>query len=129
VFQFFAITSSKENAMNYIDGYVIPVPTEKREAYIALAKLAAEIFKEVGALRVVENWAEDVPPGKLTSFPMAVKCEPNEIVVFSWVEWPTKQVRDEGQKKFMTDKRLEPFDMPFDGKRMIFGGFQTILEK
>jgi uncharacterized protein YbaA (DUF1428 family) len=129
VFQFFAITSSKENAMNYIDGYVIPVPTEKREAYIALAKLAAEIFKEVGALRVVENWAEDVPPGKLTSFPMAVKCEPNEVVVFSWVEWPSKEVRDEGQKKFMTDKRLEPFDMPFDGKRMIFGGFQTILEK
>lgn len=115
--------------MNYIDGYVIPVPKENRDAYIALAKLAAEIFKEVGALRVVENWAEDVPAGKLTSFPMAVKCEPNEVVVFSWVEWPSKQARDEGQKRFMADKRLEPFDMPFDGKRMIFGGFQTILEK
>jgi uncharacterized protein YbaA (DUF1428 family) len=114
--------------MNYVDGYVIAVPTAKREAYLAQANLAATIFKEVGALRVVECWGDDVPPGKLTSFPLAVKCEPDETVVFSWVEWPSKPVRDEGMKKFMADKRLEACEMPFDGKRMIFGGFQAIVD-
>jgi uncharacterized protein YbaA (DUF1428 family) len=115
--------------MNYIDGYVIPVPLAKKEAYITLAKLAADIFKEFGALRIVECWGDDVLPGKLTSFPMAVKCEPDEVVVFSWIEWPSKSARDEGMKKFMTDKRLESSEMVFDGKRMIFGGFQAIVEK
>jgi uncharacterized protein YbaA (DUF1428 family) len=85
-------------------------------------------FKEFGALRIVECWGDDVPPGKLTSFPMAVKCEPDETVVFSWIEWPSKQARDEGMKKFMTDSRLSKLEMPFDGKRMIFGGFVPIIE-
>jgi uncharacterized protein YbaA (DUF1428 family) len=114
--------------MNYVDGYVIAVPTAKREAYFAMAKMAAVIFKEFGALRVVECWGDDVPPGKLTSFPLAVKCEADETVVFSWVEWPNKAIRDEGMKKFMADSRLSPMDMPFDGKRMIFGGFQSVID-
>jgi uncharacterized protein YbaA (DUF1428 family) len=114
--------------MNYIDGYVLAVPTVKREEYLVQANLAALIFKEFGALRVVECWGDDVPEGKLTSFPMAVKREADEAVVISWVEWPSKQVRDEGTKKFYADKRLELSEMPFDGKRMIYGGFQSILD-
>ena len=115
--------------MNYIDGYVLAVPAAKREAYLKQAELGALIFRECGALRIVECWGDDVPKGKLTSFPMAVKCEPDEVVVFSWVEWPSKAVHDEGMKKFMADTRLESSEMPFDGKRMIFGGFQAILDE
>jgi uncharacterized protein YbaA (DUF1428 family) len=115
--------------MKYIDGYVLAVPTANRERYIALANTAAAVFKEVGALRVLESWGDDVPPGKLTSFPMAVKCEPNETVVFSWVEWPSKEARDAGMQKFMADPRMASCEMPFDGKRMIFGGFQAIVEQ
>lgn len=115
--------------MNYIDGYAVAVPTAKRDAYLAMAELGALIFKECGALRVVECWGDDVPPGKLTSFPMAVKCEADEVVVFSWVEWPSRAVRDVGMKKFMADERMKPLDMPFDGKRMIFGGFQAMVDK
>ena len=92
-----------------------------------MATTAAPIFKEFGALRVVECWGDDVPEGKLTSFPMAVKCEPDETVVFSWVEWPSKQIRDEGMQKTMADPRMASCEMPFDGKRMIFGGFQAIV--
>jgi uncharacterized protein YbaA (DUF1428 family) len=114
--------------MNYIDGYVLAVPTANRDAYIALASMCAGIFKEYGALRVVECWGDDVPPGKLTSFSMAVKCEAEETVVFSWVEWPSKQMRDEGTQKFMADPRLSGCDAVFDAKRMIFGGFQAIVE-
>jgi uncharacterized protein YbaA (DUF1428 family) len=114
--------------MNYVDGYIIPVPLAKREAYITQAKFAASIFKEFGALRIVECWGDDVPPGKLTSFPLAVQCEPGEVVVFSWIEWPSKLVRDEGMKKFMADTRLASMEMPFDGKRLILGGFQAIVE-
>ncbi len=114
--------------MNYVDGYVIAVPVVKREAYLKQAQLGAMIFKECGALRIVECWGDDVPQGKLTSFPMAVKCETDEVVVFSWVEWPSKAVRDEGMKKFMADQRLDSMDMPFDGKRMIFGGFQALVD-
>ncbi len=114
--------------MNYVDGYVMPVLLAKREAYVAMAHLSAPIFKEFGALRVVECWGDDVPPGKLTSFPLAVQCDPDEVVVFSWIEWPSKAVRDVGMKKFMADKRLAGLDMPFDGKRMIFGGFQAIMD-
>ncbi len=114
--------------MNYVDGFIIAVPTINREAYLQLAQLTAVMFKEFGAMRVVECWGDDVPPGKLTSFPMAVKCEAEETVVFSWIEWPSKAVRDEGMKKFMADPRMEGTTMPFDGKRMIFGGFQSILD-
>ena len=114
--------------MAYIDGFVIPVPTANRDAYFKMARLAVDIFKDAGAVKVVECWGDDVPEGKVTSFPMAVKCKPDETVVFSWIVWPSRQARDEGNKKVMADPRMKPDDMPFDGKRMIFGGFETVVE-
>ena len=92
---------------------------------------AAAVFKENGALQVVECWGYDVPNGEVTSFPMAVKCKDDETVVFSWIVWPSRELRDEGMKKVMADPRLQPDKnpMPFDGKRMIFGGFEVLVEK
>ena len=115
--------------MNYVDGFVIAVPNDNREAYRAHAERAAKVFKEFGALSVVECWGDDVPEGKLTSFSLAVKREANETVVFSWVTWPSRAVRDDGWKKVMADPRLQADSnpMPFDGKRMIYGGFETIV--
>ena len=116
--------------MDYVDGFVAAVPTANREKYRQHAADASVVFKEFGALQVVECWGDDVPVGKLTSFPMAVQCKPDETVIFSWVVWPSKQVRDEAMGKVMADPRLQPDvnPMPFDGKRMIFGGFQKIVE-
>lgn len=114
--------------MHYIDGYVVPVPTAKRDAYRKVAEQAATVFKEYGALGVVECWGDDVPEGKLTSFPMAVQRKEDETVVFSWITWPSHDVRDEGMKKAMEDPRLKHTDMPFDGKRMIYGGFEVIVD-
>ncbi len=114
--------------MNYVDGFVAAVPTAKREAYLKHAELAAAVFKEHGALRAVECWGDDVPEGKLTSFPMAVQCKVDETVVFSWITWPSRSVRDEGMKKVMDDARMKDMTMPFDGKRMIYGGFEMILD-
>ena len=115
--------------MNYVDGFVLAVPTANRETYQRIAETAAAVFKENGALSVVECWGDDVPEGKLTSFPMAVKRKDDETVVFSWITWPSKAVRDEGMKKVMDDPRMQAGmnPMPFDGKRMIFGGFQMIV--
>ena len=115
--------------MNYIDGFVAAVPTASRDAYRKHAEAAALVFKEHGALSVAECWGDDVPDGKLTSFPMAVKRKDDETVVFSWITWPSRQVRDEGMKKVMADPRLQPENnpMPFDGKRMIYGGFEMIV--
>jgi uncharacterized protein YbaA (DUF1428 family) len=115
--------------MPYVDGFVIPVPKANREAYRKFAEEAAAVFKEYGALKVVECWGDDVPEGKITSFPMAVKSEKDETVVFSWIIWPSRTVRDEGSKKVMADPRMPPGKtMPFDGKRLIYGGFEMILE-
>lgn len=116
--------------MTYVDGYVLAVPTANKDAYIKLAELAAQVFKDHGALSVVENWGDDVPDGVTTSFPMAVKLEDGETVVFSWITWPSRQVRDSGIKAVMEDPRMKFEDggPPFDGKRMIFGGFVTIVE-
>ncbi len=116
--------------MTYVDGFVAAVPTENKEKFLVHAALSAPIFKEYGALKVVECWGEDVPDGKLTSFPMAVKKEEHETVVFSWIVWPSRDVRDEAWKKIMADPRMASGanPMPFDGKRSIFGGFQTILD-
>jgi uncharacterized protein YbaA (DUF1428 family) len=117
--------------MNYLDGLVAAVPLAKKEAYLKHANVAAVVFKEFGALSVVESWGDDVPEGKLTSFPMAVKREEGEAVVFSWIQWPSKAVRDGAWEKVMADPRMsdENNPMPFDGKRMIYGGFQIIMEK
>ena len=114
--------------MNYIDGYVVPVPTSKKQAYREMATKAAAIFKECGALRVVECWGDDVPDGKVTDFKRAVKATPDEAIVFSWIVWPSKQVRDAGTEKFRNDPRMKTPDMPFDGQRMIFGGFEVLVE-
>ena len=116
--------------MSYIDGFVAAVPTANRDAYKKHAEQAAVIFKEYGALKVVECWGDDVPEGKLTSFPIAVRKKDDESVVFSWIVWPSRQVRDEGMKKVMADPRSEPTanPMPFDGKRLIYGGFQILVE-
>ena len=116
--------------MSYIDGFVAAVPTANRDVYRKHAETAAAVFKEHGAQRVVECWGDDVPQGKLTSFPMAVKCKNDETVVFSWITWPSRRVRDEGMKKVMADPRVQPDKnpMPFDGKRLIYGGFQVLVE-
>ena len=117
--------------MRYIDGFVQAVPKKNRDAYKKHAESAAVLFKEHGALQLVECWGDDVPQGKLTSFPMAVKCQDHETVVFSWVTWPSRKVRDEGMKKVMVDPRLQPDKnpMPFDGKRLIYGGFEMLVDE
>ena len=115
--------------MSYVDGFVIPVPAGKKEAYRELAALAAPVFKEHGALRVVECWQDDVPDGKVTDFKRAVQAEEGESIVFSWIVWPSREVRDEGNRKVMADPRLEmQGDMPFNTQRMIYGGFTTLLD-
>ena len=116
--------------MNYVDGFVVAVKTADREKYQRYAQAAAPVFKQHGALQIVECWGNDVPEGKVTSFPMAVQRKDDETVVFSWVTWPSKAVRDEGMKKVMEDPRFNPETnpMPFDGKRMIYGGFEVIVD-
>jgi len=113
----------------YLDGYLLPVSAPNRKAYRDMAQKCATIFLEYGALRVVEAWGDDVPAGKVTDFRRAVLAEDGEHVVYSWIEWPSKQVRDEAWPKLMKDERMMPDgDMPFDGKRMVYGGFETILD-
>ncbi|APX93461.1 RNA signal recognition particle [Halomonas sp. 1513] len=117
--------------MTYVDGFVAAVPTANREKYIQHARDAAVVFKEHGALQMVECWGDDVPDGKLTSFPMAVKCQADETVIFSWILWPSREVRDRGMAKVMEDPRLQPHvnPMPFDGKRLIYGGFEVVVDE
>jgi uncharacterized protein YbaA (DUF1428 family) len=113
----------------YADGFVAPVPVENQAAYRAMASAMADLFIEQGAYRVVEAWGDDVPDGKVTDFRRALAAEKNEAIVFSWIEWPSKDVRDEAWKKVMADPRLpDPKGMPFDGKRLIHGGFATIFD-
>lgn len=116
--------------MSYIDGVVAAVPRANRDRFIEHARWVGAIFKEYGALKITDCWGDDVPEGKLTSFPMAVKCEPDETVVFSWILWPSREVRDQSWEKIMADPRMQPGanPMPFDGKRMIFGGFEVVLD-
>ena len=114
--------------MSYIDGFVAAVPTDNKEKYIEHARLSAVVFKENGALEIIEAWGNDVPQGEVTSFPLAVKCEANETVVFSTVIWPSKEVRDAGWEAIMQDPRMSEGSnpMPFDGERLIYGGFEVI---
>lgn len=116
--------------MTYIDGFVAAVSNDRKKDYLAHAKTMAAYFKTRGALQIVENWGDDVPPGELTSFDLAVKREEHETVVFSWVVWPSKAVRDEGWAAMMADPTMkeEGANMPLDGKRLIYGGFETILD-
>ncbi|WP_420993692.1 DUF1428 domain-containing protein [Cupriavidus sp. 30B13] len=115
--------------MAYIDGFVVPVPTANREIYKKMAETAAVVFKDNGALALVECWGDDVPEGKVTSFSMAVRRKEDETVVFSWITWPDRQTRDAGMKAAMEDPRLKNHgEMPFDGQRMIFGGFEVLVD-
>jgi uncharacterized protein YbaA (DUF1428 family) len=116
--------------MSYVDGFVLAVPAGNKEAFRRHAAEAAPLFKEFGALRVVECWGDDVPEGKLTDFRGAVKAEDGEVVVFSWIEYPSREVRDAVMAKVMADPRMQGMEqtMPFDGKRMIFGGFMPIVD-
>jgi uncharacterized protein YbaA (DUF1428 family) len=115
--------------MPYIDGFVIAVPKGNKQKFIDHAKKGDSIFIEHGATRVLECWGDDVPTGQHTDFRRAVAAKDDEDIVFSWVEWPDKKTRDTAMPKVMEDPRMKPEanPMPFDGKRMIFGGFQPVV--
>ncbi|MEP9349699.1 DUF1428 domain-containing protein [Xanthobacter sp. KR7-225] len=116
--------------MSYVDGFVVPVPKEKLTVYLGFARMAGEIWKEYGALAFVECVAEDVPYGELTSFPRAVKAKEDETVVLSWIVYADRASRDAVMAKVMADERIKASmaDMPVDGRRMIFGGFEAKVE-
>jgi uncharacterized protein YbaA (DUF1428 family) len=120
--------------MSYIDGFVLAVPTAHRQKFIEHARLGDSVFMELGATRVLECWGDDVKDGKLTDFRRAVQAKADETVVFSWIEWPDKATRDQAMSKMdelmKTDDRMNPQKnpMPFDGKRLIYGGFAPIVE-
>ena len=117
--------------MAYVDGFVLAVPRDKLDAYKDMARLGAEVWMELGALSYVECIGDDVPYGELTSFPRAVQAKEDEVVVFSWITYENRARRDEIMAKVMADPRLKGSmeNMPFDGKRMIFGGFEAFIEK
>jgi uncharacterized protein YbaA (DUF1428 family) len=115
--------------MTYVDGFVLAVPQDRLDEYRALATLAGEVWMEHGALSYVECVADDVPYGELTSFPRAVQAKDGEVVIFSWITYPSREARDAINAKVMADERLkhDHENTPFDGKRMIYGGFKTFL--
>ena len=121
--------SGKAAKPGYVDGSLIAVPKANKADYLEMADKHAAILKEYGATRVVDSWGDDVPDGKITDYKGAVKAMPDEVVVFSWVEWPSKEARDAGWAKAMDDPRMQQMKLPFDGKRMIFGGFAPILDQ
>ena len=126
---FDAIVEEGSQRGDYTDGFVVPVPEGKTEAYRELASKMAKVFRQHGANRVVEALSDDVPKGEVTDFYRAVKAEDGEKVVFSFIEWPDKSTRDEGWKKIMEDESLKPDgDMPFNGQRMFWGGFEPIFD-
>jgi uncharacterized protein YbaA (DUF1428 family) len=116
--------------MSYVDGFVLAVPTANKEKFIAHARTGDAVFIELGALRVVECWGDDVPHGTQTDFFRSVQAKDDETVVFSWIEWPDKATRDVAMKKMMEDPRMDPANnpMPFDGKRLIYGGFAPLVD-
>jgi uncharacterized protein YbaA (DUF1428 family) len=126
---FEAIVEVGEGGGSYVNGFIMPVPRDNKDAYREMTERHAAIFREYGALRLVQAWGDDVPEGKVTDFYRAVKAEPNEAVVFAFIEWPSKQANDEAWEKMMKDERMQPSsDAPFDGKRMFWGGFEVILD-
>jgi uncharacterized protein YbaA (DUF1428 family) len=118
--------------MAYVDGFVIPVPKDKLEAYLDMSRQCAAIWRELGATEFRECVADDVKPGKLTSFPQSVNLKEGELVIFSWIIYPSRARRDEVNDKVMQDPRMaefmKPENMPFDGKRMIYGGFEMVVD-
>jgi uncharacterized protein YbaA (DUF1428 family) len=126
---FEAIVEEGDGGGDYVDGFVVPVPQGKRDAYRELAAKMAKVFRQHGAARVIEAFGDDVPKGEVTDFYRAVKAEDGERVVFSFIEWPDKATRDEAWGKIMSDESLKPEgEMPFDGKRMFWGGFDKIVD-
>jgi uncharacterized protein YbaA (DUF1428 family) len=125
------VNPTRREAMSYVEGFVVPVPAANKETFRKHAADAAPMFKEFGATRMVEAWGDNVPDGKLTDFKGAVKAKPDEVVVFSWFEYPDKAARDAANEKMMSDPRMKQMgaNMPFDGQRMIFGGFAPIVEE
>lgn len=117
--------------MSYVDGFVVPVKKARLDYYKEVAATAAEVWREHGATAYVEAVGDDVPMGDLTSFPRAVQLEEDEVVIFSWIVYPDRATRDACNEKVMADPRMKPAmeDMPFEGKRMIWGGFQPFLER
>ena len=118
--------------MPYVDGFVIPVPKKRLADYKKLARLAARVWMDHGALSYVETVADDVPHGKRTSFPRSVKLKPDEVVIFAWITYASRAQRDKIAKTAMSDKRfakMDPKNIPFDGKRMIFGGFKSFVSR
>jgi uncharacterized protein YbaA (DUF1428 family) len=114
--------------MSYIEGYVLAVPRANKDVYRDHATKAFPYFNKLGATHMVENWGDDVPDGKVTSFPLAVKKKDDEVVVFSWLIWPDKKAADDAWAKMMEDPAMKDMQMPFDGQRMMWGGFSPIFE-
>jgi uncharacterized protein YbaA (DUF1428 family) len=126
---FDAIVEEGTGHGGYVDGFVVPVPEGKRDAYRQLASKMAKVFRQHGATRVIEAIANDVPHGKVTDFYRAVKAEDGETVVFSFIEWPDQATRDDAWKKIMADESLKPEgEMPFSGQRMFWGGFEKVVD-
>ena len=122
------VNETAPGATGYLDGFVAPVTPANKASYVAMAEKAAGKFLELGALRSSENWGEDVPDGKVTDFKRSLLAEGDENVVFSRVEWPDKATRDAGWGKLMDDPSMQPDAMPFDSKRMIWGGFSPVVD-
>lgn len=125
------VEEGSPSAGSYVQGYIVPVPTDKRETYRDVALKVWPFYKEYGALRLVEAWQDDVPAGKQTDFFRAVKAEPGESIVFSFIEWPSRQICDEAAEKMQHDERMKPpadMEIPFDGKRLVYGGFKPVVE-
>lgn len=120
--------SGSGGPMGYLDGVLVAVPEANKAAYLEMAQTAAAVFEDCGATRVVEAWGDDLPDGKVTDFKGAVKATGDETVTFAWVEWPSRAVRDAGWQKFMSDPRMAQVTMPYDGKRMVHGGFAPLLD-
>jgi uncharacterized protein YbaA (DUF1428 family) len=121
--------SGKSSRPGYVDGCLIAVPKANKDAYKEMADKHAAILKEYGATRTVDAWADDVPDGKVTDYKGAVKAKPDEVVVFSWIEWPSKEARDKGWDAAQKDPRMKEIQMPFDGQRLVYGGFSTLLDQ
>lgn len=113
---------------SYVNGFIAPVPADNKQAYVEMNERHAAIFRDYGALRFVQAWGDDVPEGKVTDFRRAVKAQPNESVVFAFIEWPSKEASSEAWDKIMRDERMKPSDAPFDGKRLFWGGFDVIVD-
>lgn len=115
--------------MHYVQGFVVPVPEQQRDAYQSMAEQAAAFFIEHGAIRLVEAWGDEIPDGKVTDFKRSVQTQDDEVVVFAWIEWPDKATCEAAAKRMESDERFKmPTEMPFDGKRMIRAGFTPFLD-